>query len=240
MKRLIELILIISFACFGIASAITTFLGVLSVLESYNDYLKYALSSLIAFATSGVMLYIGFNIPNFKQEGKLILAVLAYFVIASMSIFFNFVTFYQGQIVSRTIEEDVRVLNSELTKSYGDSKLALENSLNVSALKDSVQIYENLVKSEKYHPNRPGPGMRWDSLKKKLDTYRGKLASATETYNQRMKEINLKSEDANKALEEIARSENADEKMIYAEQAVKKIDEINALTKTIRLIFLLG
>jgi len=231
MKGPIELILIISFACFGIASALTTFLGVLSVLESFDLYLKYGLAALIAIATSGVMLYIGFSIPRFRQDGKIVLVVLAYFVIASMSIFFNFVTFYQGQIISRTVDKDLRVLNSELTMAYNKAIFELKASLDIEALRDSVATYEAKAKSEEYNVLRPGKDWRWQDLKEKLDLYEAQLQKSVEAFEKQRPILSKKYDEAKEALALMKVDEVVEEKMVMAEKANKKIDEINAITQ---------
>jgi hypothetical protein len=233
MKRVIESILIVSFTCFGIASAVTTFLGVMSVLESYDEYLKYGLSILIALATSGVMLYIGFSIPKFKKDGKLVLVILAYFVIASMSIFFNFVTFYQGQIISRTVGEDVRALNSELTTSFGNAMSTLDEEFNISFLKDSVAYYNAAAKSEAEHAMRPGKNWRYQKLKEKLNLFESQLENAEQSYADRAKEIKGKYEVGKKAVSDVEKQERVEDKINSAEVAIKSIDEMNAITKGI-------
>lgn len=233
MKKTIETILIISFIFFGIASAVTTFLGVMLVLESYDDYLKLILSGLIAIATSGVMLYIGFSIPKFNKDGRIIFIILAYLVIASLSIFFNFVTFYQGQIMTRTVDQDIRNLNSELTSSYENAKKQLELGLKIYAVRDSIAKYRAAAKSEAENVMRPGKKWRWQKLKEKENLYESQLTNIENIYNLKVKKISTIYNSGKHTLNSIKLEDKLKIKISYAEKVIKTIDELNAISKGI-------
>lgn len=231
MKKLFDSILIISFMCFGIASAVTTFLGVYSVLQDQQDYVRLGLSTLLAIGTSGAMLYIGYKVPEYKNQGKIILVVLAYLLIASLSIFFNFVTFYESQIKSSTADNDIQALNNSLSQNYLSSIKYLDNKYSITELKDSIAFYKASAKSEEEHAIRPGKKWRWQKLKESLNLFESQYEKAKKEHKDELETVNKLNSETSNILSEVANSEESFDNMAL-DKAITNINKLININKS--------
>lgn len=226
-KKFVNTILHVSFGAFALASAVTTFIGVALVLESLNVYIRYFISFLISFATSGVMLYIGLNIPHYFLKGKVSLPVLAYFSIALISVFFNFVTFYQGQIMNQTLSSDTRLINAKLEELYKKSLYALSEYYKINEIQNKMAVEKAGMDSEKDHAVEPGEGGRWQKHFAQYNKYKQRVDIAKKEYNK--EKIRIDSIYSNTvALLKRAENENKiEQKEVILNDAVSNIDRLN-------------
>jgi len=217
--------------CFGIASAITTFLGVYSVLQDQEEIIRLGLSTLLAVGTSGAMLYIGYKVPEYRNQGRIILVVLAYFLIASLSIFFNFVTFYQSQIKSSTADKDIQALNNTLNQNYLKSIKYLDTKYSINELKDSIAIYDAAAKSEAEHAIRPGKKWRWQKLKEKLNLFESQYVKSQKEHKEELQIVNNINIETSNLLSEISNSEETFNH-INLDKAITNINRLININKS--------
>lgn len=226
-------ILYASFVAFSFASAVTTYMGVGLVLISYDPLIKHLISFCISFATSGVMFYIGLHIPEYFYRHNVSMPVLGYFAIATVSIFFNFVTFYQGQIMALSLDDDVRDLNNDVEVIYSIGVDNLSRYCLVNAWKDSLAVASAGMVSEEEHGYQAGKGVRWQEHFSRYNVYENKLKDAIALYDKRKAALDKMYSSVNGYLVQADKSNNVKEREDHISKVLVVLDRMIGFAKSV-------
>jgi len=197
-QKIVQSILYVALVIFAVMSALTTFIGVNLVMSSFQEIIRWTLAAGIAVGTSLMMVYLGIRAADFIGKGQILSISIGYLFIASLSVFFNFHTFYGGQTLSVSLVEDAKMVRKEVTSISKKYKEEIERINNIDNLTKKVSDTKAAMNAEEFHNTRPGRGDKHQELKEKWLRYTEELKTKREKL---IGELTNIEEEANEALE---------------------------------------
>ena len=181
-QNLPQKVLLATAGCLACASAYTTANGIELMLAGSGGALSSVVSWAIALGLSGLMFYlsaltIGATVVQLRR------VVVAYLVVASVSMFFNFNLMYGAQLRQQGSGVEVRELRSELSRAHAAGLKSLGERLDLPALEQEVKRLEGELISEEEHATNPGKGPKYQAIREELERRQADLQVATERYS---------------------------------------------------------
>lgn len=211
MKLSKEYILAVGLVLFALASAITTFLGVSLVMKSFENWISVSMAVCISIGTSAMMIYLGLKTSEIRGRGNILMIALGYLFIASISVFFNFHTFFGSQAVTSALDSDAKNVRAMISQNFAEIESAMRDQYDIVKLEQIVAIDTANMVSEETHNSRPGKGGKHQVLKEKFLRSKNTLIAAQKRYRSEIANIKLTVDDTKQMITDALASDNTDE-----------------------------
>jgi hypothetical protein len=186
-KRALPIILLTAVLIFSVMSAYTTQKGFSLIWDDSGSMEQFFMSWGIAIASSLLLIWLTLQIAR-RSHNRFKIA-LSYLIVASISIFFNFNTFYSKQTKTGYTQNDIRAIIEEINNIKAGGYRKVEEKKR--KLQEEVDSLRALVQAEEEHVLRPGKGPIYQ---KKRERYLIKKM-IKETYDKEMEVFRSKVED---------------------------------------------
>jgi hypothetical protein len=212
-------------------SAVTTYLGADLVLNFDNAILQFAVSFSLAIGLSLLLLFLSKSISTFLDSvvGGILL-LFSYTIVALLSVFFNFQTFYINLNKKSDVDSNSVVLRTNINKM--SSKGYLEN-IALSSLQDSISLKKAEMDFELGNSSNPGEGPKFLAAEAKYLKYKSIYKDNERKFNRVFSEILRDKNSATKLLDSIQINQNTTSSFIQSNLLNKALDKYNSICANI-------